>query len=152
MASIYSATSEGENALVADTQEGILWLMGVTTTTARIIEWGVSFDGVVATAQPIRVGLFRVTNAGTTPTATVEMAWDIGSPAAACIAAKGFATPPTFTSTPLCEYNVHPQSGLIVQYPLGREPTIDNVTTDGLGVYCTSNSVVNALATIIWEE
>jgi len=149
---IYSATSEGENGLVAATQEGVLWLMGVASNDAQLIEWGVSFDGVSPTAEPVRVGLFRMTNAGTTPTATVEMNWNPDGPAATLIAAKGFATPPTFTAQPLVEYEVHPQAGIMVQYPLGREPWITNATTDGLGILCTSPATVNAIAYMVWEE
>lgn len=149
---VYSATSEGENGLVAATQEGVLWLMGTTSNVAKLIEWGVSFDGVSATAEPVRVGLFRATNAGTTPTATAEMSWQNGAPAATAIAAKAFATPPTFTSTPLVEYNVHPQAGIVVQYPLGREPEISAATTDGLGILCTAPATVNVIAYVVWEE
>jgi hypothetical protein len=152
MASIYSATTEGENALAAATAEVVLWLMGATTVRPRVVEWGVSFDGVSATAEPVQVKIFRTTSAGTTPTATVEKPWDLAQPAAQAIAAKGFGTPPSLETTPLAHYEVHPQAGIVIQYPLGREIVIDDATTDGFALECTAPAVVNASAYVVWEE
>ena len=51
MGSVYSITGEAEEALAAATAETVLQLIGHASVKARIIEWGVSFDGVSAVAE-----------------------------------------------------------------------------------------------------
>lgn len=152
MGAIFSATTEGEQALAAATAERVLWIMGVAATKARLIEWGIAFQGTSAVEGPVEVKLFRCTNAGTTPTATVEVLWDPDSATAQLIAAKAWGTEPTRDSTPLLHTYVHPQAGLVMQYPLGREIVIDNSTTGGLTIECTAPSAVDCTAYFVWEE
>lgn len=154
MASSYSATSEGEVALVAATAKRVLWVMGVTTIKPRLIEWGVSFDSTSGTAEPVIVKIFRCTSAGTTNSnsATVKK-WDPDNPTANTLPFKtGWTTEPTRESQEMVAYEVHPQGGLVMQYPLGRELVIDNVTTDGFTIECTAPANVNVLPYFVWEE
>lgn len=150
MGSVYSATTEAEEALAAATAETVLQLRGATAVKARLIEWGVSFDGVSATEQPVRIRLLRQTTDGTGTGAT-EVAWDPDAPTANCAALHTFSAEPTAGDV-LAEYNVHPQTGIVVQYPLGREPVLDNATTSRLGIECNAPAAVNASAYIVWEE
>lgn len=152
MGAVYSASTEGEQALAAATAERVLWVMGNASTKARVIEWGVAFQGVSTTEGPVEVKLFRCTNAGTTPTATVEVKWDNDNPTALVIAAKAWGTEPTRESTPLVHTYVHPQTGISNQYPLGRELVIDNDTANGITIECTAPSAVDCTAYIVWEE
>ena len=132
MASVYSATTEGEEALAAATAETVIALIGSTATKARIIEWGVSFDGTSATAEPVRVRLLRTTADDGTATAATEKAWDPDNPTANC------AVPPT--------------SGMVLQYPLGREIVLDNSASAGLAIECTAPATVNVACYVCWEE
>lgn len=151
MPSVYSATTEGEEALAAATAETLLALIGATTTKAKLVEWGVSFDGTSATAAPVVVRLVRATADGTGSTAT-EKPWDPDAPTAAVAAKHSYTAEPTKETQALVEMEVHPQGGVIVQYPLGREPVIDNATTSILCIEATAPAIVNALAYMVWEE
>jgi hypothetical protein len=152
MASVYSASTEGQQPLAAATAERVLWVMGVAGVKARIVEWGIAFTGVSATAEPVDVKLFRTTNAGTTPTAATAKPWDPDNPTANCTAAKAFTTEPTREAQALMETHVHPQTGLIIQYPLGREIVLDNATTSGIAIECTAPAAVDVTAYVVWEE
>ena len=47
-------------------------------------------------------------------------------------------------------YNVHPQQGIAIMYPLGQEPIIGG--GDRLGIICTAPAAVNCRAYAIFEE
>lgn len=151
MPAVYSATTEGEEALAAATAETLLALIGATTTKAKLIEWGVSFDGTSSTAAPVVVRLVRATVDGT-GTAATEKPWDPDAPTAAVQAKHSYTAEPTKESQALIEVEVHPQGGVSFQYPLGREPIIDNATGSILCIEATAPAIVNALAYMVWEE
>ena len=150
MASIYSATTETEEALTTSA-ETVIALWGATTVKAAIVEWGVAFDSTSATAEPVRVRLIRATADGT-GTGASEEAWDPDNPTANCAAKHTYTAEPTKATNPLAEYLVHPQAGVVVQYPLGREPKLDNATTSGICIEVLAPAAVNAVAYIVWEE
>jgi hypothetical protein len=149
---VFSCSTEGEQPLAAGTAERVLWLMGATTTKGRIIEWGVAFQGVGATDGPVEVKVFRCTNAGTTPTATTEVVWDKDNAAAQLIAVKAWGTEPTRDTNPLMHTYVHPQSGIVMQYPLGREIVVDADTANGITIECNAPQAVDCVAYFVWEE
>jgi hypothetical protein len=148
--SIYSITTETEETLTTAV-ETLLQLRGSSAVKARIIEWAVAFDSTSASAEPVRVRLLRQTTDGTATGAT-EAKWDPDAPTANC---TGFHT---FTSTMptdgdvLFETHVHPQAGIHIQYPLGREPVLDNDATSRIGIDVLAPASVNATATLVWVE
>lgn len=152
MASVYSATAEAEEALAAATAETVIALIGSTATKARVIEWGVCFDGTSATAEPVRVRLVRTTADDGTSTGAVEKAWDPDNPTANCAAKHSYSAEPTKESQALAEFNVPATSGMVLQYPLGREIVVDNSASTGLAIECTAPATVNAACYIVWEE
>jgi hypothetical protein len=151
MASVYSVTTQSEEALAAATAETVVQLRGSTAVKAKIVEWGVSFDGTSATAEPVRVRLLRQTTDGTSGTAGTEVAWDPDNPTANCTSHLDFSAEPAAGDV-LADYEVHPQTGIVVQYPLGREPTLDNAATSRVGIDCNAPATVNAVAYLVWEE
>lgn len=151
MASVYSATTENEEAVVAATAETIIALISATATKPRIIEWGVSFDSTSATAAPVRVRLVRATADGTGSSATIK-SWDPDNPTASATAKHSYSAEPTKESTPLVEMHIHPQAGIVVQYPLGREIVLDNATTSIVCLEVLADANVNATGYIVWEE
>lgn len=152
MASVYSATTEGEEALAAATAETVLCLIGSTAVKARIIEWSVCFDGTSSTAEPVRVRLVRTTADDGTSTAATEKAWDPDNPTANCAAKHSYTAEPTKEAQALADYEIPPTSGMVLQYPLGREIVIDNSASTGLAIECTAPAAVNVSCTICWEE
>lgn len=152
MGAIFAITSEGEEALAAATAETVIAVMGVAATKAYLIEWGVSFDGITATAEPVMVELYQLTANGTA-TAATEVAWRRDSVAAQATGHHSYTVEPTKGNRIAC-YQVHPQGGgLVIQYPLGREPLIaDGSTAHGIGIVCTAPAIVNVCAYMVFEE
>lgn len=151
MASIYSTTTEGERALTAATAKTLITLIGATAVKARIVELGIAFDSTSSSAEPVRVRLVRATADGTGTAATVK-AWDPDNPTASATSKYNYSAEPTKESQALCEWQVHPQAGIVVQYPLGREPVLDNATTSILCLEATAPAAVNSSAYLVWEE
>lgn len=151
MASVYSCTAEGEEALASATAETVLALLGDAAVRGKIVEWSVFFDGVSTTAEPVRVRLVQITTDGTASNAAAKV-WSSGAPAANCQPRKDYTVEPTKDANPYYDIEVHPQTGFAIQYPLGRELELPADTTDGVGIEVTAPAVVNVVANIVWEE
>lgn len=152
MAGIYSITTEAEEAATT-AAETILALVGVATKRAKIVEWSIAFDSTSPTAEPVRVRLVRITaDDGTRSTTVSEEAWDPAEPAAGCVGRHSYTAEPTKAATPIFETLVHPQGGIFVQYPLGREIVLAADATDGVAIEVLAPAGVNCTAHIAWEE
>lgn len=148
---LYSATTEGERASTTSAKT-ILALIGSATRKAKLVEWGISFSGVSATGEPVRVRMIRATADGT-GTAATENPWEPDDPATPLVSAKyNYSAEPTKASVPLAEYLVHPQAGIVIQYPLGREIVIDNATGSILCIEVLAPATVDCVAYVVWEE
>lgn len=124
---------------------------------AKLVEIGVTFDGVTSSAVPVLVTLRRQTSAGT---GAASLAANFGpnphNPDAATAnvtAAQGPAG--TWTAEPttgvvLRAWRVPPTSGLVFQWPLGTEPEM--AVSKYLAIVVTSAATVNATAWMTWEE
>ncbi len=124
----------------------------------QLVELGVFFDGVTATAVPALIELVKSTNAtnsspGTNnTTVTPVQARGDGNTAGAGVA-PAFTAFSASTSEPtvlvvLKRWLVPPTSGLLVQAPLGREPAIIPIASTfmGLGLRVTAPATVNVRA------
>lgn len=127
------------------------------TKNAKIVEWGVSFDGSAA-ATPIKCELLE-TDVAATVTASVaadivkvdDNALSGGDPTTALIAVGTSATgytatgEGTITATRVFDVQfVAPTNQYVKQFPLGREPVIQ-VSKFGR-IRVTAGAAVNALA------
>lgn len=125
------------------------------TKNAKIVEWGVSFDGAAA-ATPIKVELLE-TDVAATVTASVaadivkvdDNALSGGDPTTALIAVGTTATGYTstsegsITSTRVFDAQlVAPTNQYVKQFPLGREPVIQ-VSKFGR-IRVTAGAAINA--------
>lgn len=152
MSSIYSATTEGAQTLIAATPETLIQLRGASTIKGKIRKWGVFFNGVTATAVPVAVRLLRQTTDGTSSGAT-EAAWDPDNPTANCTAFIGFSSTEPTAGEVLETAFVHPQAGFYVaEYPPDCRPTLDNAATSRIGIECNAPAGVDARAFVVWEE
>ncbi len=152
MAAGYTFTTEGAEALAAATAETILNLINAANSLVRLIEFGISFDGVTATAVPVLVELMNSTQAtaGTSSSATIRQLRGPTRTVQAS-AAHSYTVEPTVL-TGLREWLVRPDGGLlIIQFPLGREP--EQVTTaDGFPIRATAPAIVNVRGYMEFEE
>lgn len=129
---------------------------------ARIVEWGISFDGFAA-AAPIQVGLIE-TDVAATVTASVDadcckFGPGVADQAVASIAGLTLGTAATgytasaegtVTATRILDAQlIAPTSQYIKQFPLGREPVIQ------IGKFCrirvTAPAAVNALCYLVLD-
>lgn len=147
---MYTARIDPEAVATAAT-ETLVQIVTGSTRQVKIKEWGISFDGVTATATPIRVDLLRQTTAGTSSSLTV-MENDPTGPAVISTALQDFSAEPTAGDVLWSEY-ITPAGGFDrVQLPLGEEIVVDVSTRIGLRVVVPSGSNCNAIAYIKFEE
>jgi len=147
----YTVETNGDQALAAATAETILSIVGASNKIFRIVELSVSFDGVSPTAEPVTVELMGSTEAGA-GTSTNHTAAQIrgATRTVESQGKRGFSAEPS-SLTCWKRWLVHPQSGMTIQFPLGREP--EQITTaDAIVVRVTAPAVVNAQGYMEWEE
>jgi len=140
----------------------MLQVLASTTAPAKIVEWGISFDGSAA-ATPIKVELVETSGAATvTASATADItkfdgaALAGGDPVTNLIpvgttstgyTASGEGTPGTCREWDL-QY-IAPTNQYVKQYPLGREPVIQVGKFARIRV--TAAAAVNAYCYMIVE-
>ena len=126
-----------------------------STTSIRVIEWGISFDGSAA-ATPIKVELLQTDVAATVTSLTPTLWGDPNAPASLCVggtSATGYtgSAEGTITATRMFDPQlIAPTSQYVKQYPLGREPWVP--VSKFLRVRVTAGAAVNAYCYIVWEE
>jgi hypothetical protein len=147
----YVVNNTSDVALTAATAKTILAVIAGTNKTFKVTELSVSFDGTSATAEPVTVELCYSdeTTAGTKtsftplqirgPTRTVDASANVNY------------TVQNGTLTVWKTWLVHPQTGITIQHPLGREPE-ELVTADALCIRCTAPATVNVRGYMEWEE
>jgi hypothetical protein len=149
VADIY-VCSTVNNALAAATAETLIQLVAPATVRARIIEFGVMFDGVTSTAEPVDIRLVRQTTAGTASAGTL-VPLDAGAPTSLLTSQITFTAEPTNTNV-LGAWMIHPQGGmLVIKWDLWAEAPVMNVSTR-LGLEATAAATVNTTAYIKWVE
>lgn len=152
MAARYSAETGGDVSLSAATAKTILNIINGTNALIRIIELSVSFDGTSSTATPVVVELCKSTQAGNGTGSSSVTIVQSGGPTRTvqATAAKNYSTEPT-TLTTIKRWRVHPQTGILLQEPLGREDS-QTASANALALRITAAAAVNAQAYVIFEE
>jgi len=116
-----------------------------------VCEFGVSFDGTSATAEPCTVELCYSTQATAgTNTSFTPVQIRGATRTVQGTAARSYSAEPT-TLTVWKRWLVHPQTGIEMQFPLGREPE-EIVTADGICLRVTAPATVNCQAYMEIEE
>lgn len=151
--SLYSATPAAP-AAVAATMATILEVNPPANRVATITQWSIEFSGVSATDVPVIVEVGEVTAASAAGTAITPNSMRDGQVTVASAAKSLPATEGTFVC--LERHNVPPSSGLIIQYPLGREPQVQGAGSAAKGFAIRANrgagAAINATAVIEFEE
>jgi hypothetical protein len=145
---LYTVTVDAQ-ALTAATVKTMWQVVAPASRTIRIVEWGVSFDGVAAASEPVKVEIVRQGSAGTSSAGTINKV-DETSVAATATSLVSFTGEPTLGSV-LFQNRVTPNGGLLVmQYPFGREIVVG--TSNRLGLRITADDAVNATSYVVFEE
>lgn len=151
MAAGYTVETNGDIALSAATAKSIMSVINAANSLIRIVEFAVSFDGTSATAEPVTVELCYSTQAGAGTTTSHTIAQVRGpTRTVQATGARNYTAEPT-TLTVWKRWLVHPTSGIVIQFPLGREPEC-TVTADALLIRCTAPAAVNVQGYIEFEE
>ena len=133
----------------------MLQLATPSTVTARIVEWGISFD-TPATASIINVELVQTDVAATVTTFTPEPYSDPNAVLSLCVggtAATGFNATAEGTTTVTRTFDLQtivPPAQYVHQWPLGREPVLP--VSKFLRVRVTASVTCNCYCWILWEE
>ncbi len=116
----YIIETTGDVSLSAATAKTILNFIAASNATFIVVEFAVSFDGTSATAEPVTVELCYSTQAGA-GTSTSFTPVQVRGPTRTVqgTAARSYTAEPT-TLTTWKRWLVHPQTGIEMQYPLGR--------------------------------
>lgn len=150
--SLYGANASG--AAVPATMATILEVNPPANRQAVITEASISFSGVSATDVPVIVQLVEVTATSAAGTGVTPGSMRDGQVSAGVTAKKLPASEGTVTV--LKTYNVPPSSGVVIQYPLGREPAVQGAASTAKGFAIRANrgsgAAINAEANIEWEE
>lgn len=140
--STYTVESNGDIALTAATAKTVLQAINSAGGVIKSVEIGASFDGTSSTAEPVTVELTSSTQATAGTSTAHTMAQVSGAPRTVqATAARNYTAEPTVV-TVLKRWLVHPQTGIVLQFPLGREPQ-QNTASDALGLRCTAPANVN---------
>lgn len=149
MAATYCIAQTAEIALTAATAKTVIQITTPTNRRARVLGWGVFFDGVSTTAEPVQVRLLRQTTAGTMSSLTPVLL-DGGLTLTIQTTAQHTATAEPTAGNVLDIAEVHPQQGYEKQYIPGQEPIVGS--GGRVGIECTAPATVNVRAKIIFEE
>lgn len=126
-ASGWVALLNGGTAASAGTAKTMLNVIAAANRAVKVTEIGVGFIGASGAAKPVRVELMTSTQAtnGTSGTSVTIAATDPGDASTVqATAYHSYSSEPT-ALTAIRQWRVHPQAGLVVQFPLGREPRTD---------------------------
>ncbi len=151
MAQLYSVSSGKTAGAAAGTAKVAVQLATGAQVANKIVQIDITFDGVVASAVPVLVELVKATgvsSGGTAPAATKVQARGNAQTTARINDTTDGASPTVQQS-----YLVPPTSGLVLQFPLGREPEM--VVSDFWEVRITwlsGQTVVNYLVNVWFEE
>lgn len=151
MSARYTVETTADVALTGATAKTVLSVIAAANSPFRVIEFSISFDGTSSTAEPVTVELCSSTQA-TAGSSTSQTPVQTGGATRTVQAsgARNYATEPTVLTT-LKRWLVHPQTGITVQFPLGREPE-QVVTADALCLRITAPVAVNCQGYIEFEE
>jgi len=152
MAGLILHAPTGEISLTASTAKTCLTIKAPANHRVKLLGLEVFFKGTSATDTPVKIEMSRITtdgsggvttltpapndeNAGETPLSTVKSA---------------YTTEPTTYGVNLKTWEVHPQTGLIVYFPLGQEVIIKGGNI--LGLRLTSSQAETVSIDPVFEE
>ena len=137
-----------EEALAAATAETVLQLVAAANHRVKLKEWGIFFDGVSVTAEPVLVEIVRQSSAGTSSALTAVKV-DDSLPETLQTAGRDKITAEPTSGDVLDAIQVHPQQGW-------KEVDSDYIYIvgggDRIAIRVTAPAAVNCKASMKFEE
>ncbi len=151
MANLTFALETADVAAAIGSVKTIVQLVAPTNQRVKLLGWGIAFEGVLTTGQPVAVRLLRQSTAGTmtslTPVNLNSVAETIQSTAQHTATAEPTPGDILFTGF------IHPQQGIVVQFPFGYEIIVAGGGRLGLEVLLASGqAAVDCRASMHCEE
>lgn len=143
------AVAAADIALTAATAKTVLQLVAASNHRTKVLGWGIAFDGVSTTAEPVTVELKKQTTAGTMTALTPTKRNPADDETLQTTAQHTATAEPTSTD----QYDstlVHPQQGVICWFPMGQELIIPGGARLGMVVMAPAN--VNCRPYFVFEE
>ncbi len=141
--------------MASSSERAIISLVS-TNDDIALKEWSVWFDGLLSSANPVRVTLSRCTTVGNMTTATAfSQVLRYGSTGATARATGRVIDPANTSSEPgssgyMARRFVHPQVGYHEKFPDGQEPHIIN--GQACCIFVSSPTTLDCFAEIVFEE
>ena len=148
MAGLICIAQTSEVSLTAATALSVLQIVAPAHQRLKVKSWGVFFDGVSGTAEPVEVRLVRNTDAGTFSSVTPVK--QVAGSETVQTSAGHTATVEPAVGDVLDVAEVHPQSGYEKLIPF--DMPIEVPGGGRLAIECTAPAGVNVRAKIIFEE
>lgn len=149
---IFVANTTAEKLLPSSSGHILVQIFPPSSVTVKIKEWGVFFDGVSVTAEPVLVQLaFTVSSFGdwNTHVPTKRSGHMALSQCLIRTLNDGSSEYTTDSSGRVAMREVHPQSGYQEKFAFGDEPVVHNKI---LSLMVQSPSSVNVIGEITYEE
>lgn len=148
---VYSVSVDGI-ALVAATAKTVLEIGSTTTSGFTPYKWWVTFDGVTASAVPVKVEVGRFSAGVTTATTITPSKVNFGnnSIAANSVVKHSTTVEGAGTASDVEIYRVPPTSGMVMEDALGREWVMG--ASSFWRIRLTAAAGVNVTFGIKWEE
>lgn len=138
-APVYNIPTTADVALVAATAKYVLGVKAHANSGVLLKSAWIEFEGLSSTGEPVLVEIYYVTFAsnppGTNSTSETPAQANGRQMTAGFTAARNWSADPTVV-TVLEAHKIHPQSGAILQIPLGDE--YDTALGEGLAIRATS--------------
>lgn len=150
MRSSYALTTSAAVALSAATAKTILAVRGGAAFGLDLRRWGVSFDGVTASAVPVLVELCAWSGAGSGTSTAATPVQTGGRVIAHGVGGSGqaFTVEPT-ALTVIKQELVTPNGGLFEQ-EFAADAMYDSDVLTGFAIRCTAPAAVNARGLLEW--
>lgn len=149
MAGLKVAATTAEIALSAATAKTVIQIVAPTNQKLKVERIGLFFDGVSPTGEPVQVRVLRQTTAGTM-TSLTPVKRNNGDGETIQGTAQHTATAEPTAGDVYDVFEIHPQSGYDIFFPLGQEPLVKG--GDRLGIECTAPAAVNVRCKVWWDE
>ncbi len=120
MAAFQGISRVEDRLLTTANIETVLQLVAATNHRVKILGWGISFNGLVVTEEPIKVILKRSSTAGTSVAGTVVQVDDSIAESLQTASRITFTVEPTVGDELETKF-VHPQGWFEKIYPEGKE-------------------------------
>ncbi len=133
MAAFQGISRLEDRALTTATTETVLQLVAAANHRVKILGWGISFNGISVTDEPIKVILKRSSTAGTSAAGTVVKVDDSIVDTLLTAARITFTAEPTVGDELETKF-IHPQGWFEKIYPEGKEIIIGGGDRIGLEV------------------